>query len=295
MARRVEMVPIEHLTVLNPRTRNRKQHRDIVDNIAEIGLKRPITVRRRASADGAARYEVVCGEGRLDAFRMLGQTLVPVVVVSGSEADCLVMSLVENVARRSHRPIDLIQEIGALRSRGYTDAEIGARIGVTASWVQMIGVLIEKGEERLVAAVESGLVPISFAVDIARAKDGEVQRVLTEAYAEGRIKGKGIGAVRRMLDQRVKRSKSVPDSGFGRNRQRKALTAEELMRLYQREAEKHRILVKKAEFAQDRLLFVVEALRRLLADENFVNVLQAEGLDTLPRSLDDRIAGRAAA
>lgn len=295
MGKQVMMVPIEHVSVLNPRTRNRKQHREIVENIDAVGLKRPITVRRRAGADGADRYEAICGEGRLDAFRMLGQQTVPVVVVEGSEADCLVMSLVENVARRSHRPIDLIQEIGGLRQRGYTDTEIADRIGVTASWVGMVGMLIEKGEERLVAAVESGLLPISFAVDIARASDTEVQRVLTEAYADGKIKGKSIAAIRRMLEQRAKRSKAVPDSGFGRQIPRKALTADDLMRLYQREADKHRLLIRKAEFSQDRLLFVVEALRHLLEDENFVNVLQAEGLDTLPRFLGDRIAGRVAA
>lgn len=293
MATRVQMVPIEQITVLNPRTRNRKQHREIVDNIDAIGLKRPITVRRRPNVDGQPRYEVVCGEGRLDAFRMLGEAMVPVVVVSGSEADCLVMSLVENVARRSHRPIDLIQEIGSLRRRGQSDAEIADRIGVTASWINMVVQLIEKGEERLVAAVESGLIPISFAVEIARATDEEAQRVLTEAYAAGRIKGKTIPAIRRLLEQRRKRHKSVPDSGFGRGTPRKALTADELMRIYERETEKHRILVKRAEFAQDRLLFVVEAIRQLRADENFVNVLEAEGLHTMPKPLHDRIAGLA--
>lgn len=293
MATHVEMVPIDKVTVLNSRTRNRKQHRGFVENIDAIGLKRPMTARRRPCPDGSYRYEVVCGEGRLEALKALGQTTVPVVLVDGSEADCLVMSLVENVARRSHRPIDLMQEIGSLRSRGHSDTEIAKRIGVTSSWVQMVGTLIEKGEEKLVAAVESGLVPISLAVEIARASDGEDQRVLTEAYADGRIKGKNVAAIRRLLDSRALRRKTVPDSAFGRSQPRKPLTADDLMRLYQREVEKHRILVRKAEFAQDRLLIVVQALRHLLADDNFVNLLKAEGLVTLPKLLDERIAGRA--
>jgi len=295
MATHVEMVPIDKVTVLNSRTRNRKQHRAFVENIDAIGLKRPMTARRRPCSDGSYRYEVVCGEGRLEALKALGQTTVPVVLVHGSEADCLVMSLVENVARRSHRPIDLMQEIGSLRGRGHNDAEIARRIGVTASWVQMVGTLIEKGEEKLVAAVESGLVPISLAVEIARASDGEDQRVLTEAYADGRIKGKNVAAIRRLLDSRARRRKTVPDSGFGRTQPKKSLTPDDLMRIYQREVEKHRILVRKAEFAQDRLLIVVQALRHLLADDNFVNLLKAEGLLTLPKLLDERISGRATA
>ena len=50
-------------------------------------------------------------------------------------------------------------------------------------------------------------------------------------------------------------------------------------------------LLRKAEFAQQRLLFVIEALRQLLADEHFSNLLRAEGLDTLPKQLAERIWG----
>jgi ParB family chromosome partitioning protein len=37
------------------------------------------------------------------------------------------------------------------------------------------------------------------------------------------------------------------------------------------------------------LLLVVEGLKKLLKDENFFNLLRAEGLDTLPKYLADRI------
>ena len=48
-------------------------------------------------------------------------------------------------------------------------------------------------------------------------------------------------------------------------------------------------MVKKAEFSQHRLLFVVGALRELLADESFTNLLRAEGLGTLPKYLAERV------
>jgi len=48
-------------------------------------------------------------------------------------------------------------------------------------------------------------------------------------------------------------------------------------------------MVRKAEFAQQRLMFVVGALRQIFADENFVNLLRAEGLATLPRYLAERV------
>ena len=46
---RVDMIPIERIDVINPRVRNKKIFKEIVSNIAELGLKRPITVTRRDS------------------------------------------------------------------------------------------------------------------------------------------------------------------------------------------------------------------------------------------------------
>jgi ParB family chromosome partitioning protein len=48
-------------------------------------------------------------------------------------------------------------------------------------------------------------------------------------------------------------------------------------------------MVRKAEYAQQRLLFIVGALQSLYADENFGNLLRAEGLDTLPKYLAERV------
>ena len=57
------------------------------------------------------------------------------------------------------------------------------------------------------------------------------------------------------------------------------------MRTYQREVERQRKMVLKAEHAHQRLLLVVQGLKKLFGDEHFVNLLPAEGLDTLPQYL----------
>jgi ParB family chromosome partitioning protein len=289
-ANEIVMLPIGQVSVLNPRSRNKKAHQEITDNIEAIGLKRPITVRRRADTRDGKLYDVVCGEGRLESLRQLGQTEIPAVIVDASEEDCLVMGLVENLARPQHRPIDLMGEIGSLKQRGFTDNEIAAKTGLTASWVCMVVTLLTKGEQKLVSAVETGLIPICMAVDIARADDAEVQDVLAEAYAQGKIKGKKLGAVRRMLDQRRTNRKRVPDGGLWRHIRDRKLTPDDLLRLYQREAEKQQLIVKRSDLTRSRLLFVVEALRHLLADEGFAILLRAERLNKMPEWLDARIA-----
>ena len=286
----IEMVPVDAIYVLNPRARNRRQHREIVDNIAAIGLKRPITVTRR-QMDKSTRYDLVCGEGRLEAYRMLGETEIPAIVIDVPETECLMMSLVENIARRQHRPIDLMGEIGNLARRGYNDAEIAQKIGCSRSWVNHVVALLERGEERLVAAVEGGLIPIAMAIQIVQAESDEAQTILMEAYESGKVRGKKIGAIRRILDQRLRQKKAVKDKGLGRRSASKRLTADDLLRVYQREADKQRLLARKADFAQARLLFVVEAMKDLLADEGFSTLLRAEDLAAMPKALAARIDG----
>src|SRR5437588_4935751 len=120
-AQAVEMIPIERITVINPRVRSKKIFKEIISNIAELGLKKPITVTRREDA-GGPRYDLVCGQGRLEAYQVLGQREIPALVVDADTEDCLVMSLVENLARRQHRAIDLLHDIEGLKKRGYNDS-----------------------------------------------------------------------------------------------------------------------------------------------------------------------------
>ncbi len=291
--RNITMVPVDRITVLNPRTRERRRFGEIVRNIDSVGLKRPITLTRITSPDGMDSYGVVCGEGRLKACVELGETVVAAIVIEASEEDCLVMSLIENCARRQHRPTELLHDVGTLRGRGYTDREIADKIGCTPEWVNMIANLISHGEERLLAAVETGVLPITVAVEIARSDEAGVQSLLTQAYAEKKLSGGKLAKVRRLVDARRRSGRGPELTPFGRGKDRnwRPSSTSALMRVYQKEAERQRIIAKKAEVTQSRLMFVVEALRRLRSDDDFATLLRAEGLDAMPADLDGRMEG----
>src|SRR3954447_19491049 len=162
----VEMISIDRVTVINPRVRNKRIFAEIVSNISELGLKRPITVTRRQDPDGL-RYDLVCGQGRLEAYEALGQQDIPAIVVDADTEDCMIMSLVENLARRQHRAIDLLHDIQGLKERGYEEPEIAKKTGLTLEYVRGVIRLLERGEHRLLRAVESGCMPVSMAVSIA--------------------------------------------------------------------------------------------------------------------------------
>ncbi|KRE09499.1 chromosome partitioning protein ParB [Bosea sp. Root381] len=287
---RVEMIPIDRIIILNPRVRNRRKFLEVVESIKTVGLKRPIRVNTMIGPDGQRSYGLACGQGRIEAFRELDRTEIPAIVTEATQEECLLMSLVENCARRQHRSIDLLQDVTTLRKRGYNDRQIAEKIGTSPEWVNMMATLIEKGEQRLIEAVDAGTIPISVAIEIARADDETIQQMLAEAYTEGRISGPRLIKMRRLIEQRTRSGKHVSTNPFGKKLSR-ARSSEAFVRIFQQEADKQRLLVKKAEVTETRLLFVVEALKNLRADENFITLLRAERLDTMPKDLESRILG----
>jgi ParB family transcriptional regulator, chromosome partitioning protein len=285
----VQNIPIKDIHVLNPRSRGKRLHAELVENIRTVGLKRPITVSRR-SADDRQPYDLVCGQGRLEALVILGHTVAPAMVIDVAEEDCLVMSLVENIARRAHPGIDFMREVGRLRERGHTDQEIGEIIGVSAAWVGMIGKLLECGEERLLAAVEGDVIPLSMATDIAKSSSTEIQGMLADAYEKG-FRGKKLSQLRRILEARAKRSPKVRDNETSGSRERKPMSAADIRRIFEKEAERQRLVIKKASFVHDRLVFSTQAIKELLDNVDFFALLQAEKLDSLPKLIQERIRG----
>jgi len=282
----ISMIPVHAINVLNPRARNRKVFNELVNSIAHLGLKKPITVSRRA---GTGVYDLVCGQGRLEAFVALGQKEIPAVVVEAEEEDCFVMSLVENLARRQHTSLELVSEIGALKQRGYSVAEIAAKTDFSTEYIYAICYLLDNGEERLINAVERGVIPHSVAMEIAKAKDGDVQEALAEAYEKKALPGNQMLAIRRIVEIRNTSGKGMHGRGSGAPRHRHRATADLLVRAYRKETDRQKALVKKATLAQGRLLFIVNALRRLLADEHFVTLLRAEAISSMPLPLAERL------
>ncbi|KTE18773.1 chromosome partitioning protein ParB [Sphingopyxis sp. H050] len=285
-AQLVEMIPIDRITVVNPRVRNKKVFKGIVENIAEIGLKRPITVTSRQGEDGPL-YDLVCGQGRLEAFRQLGQSEVPALIVTADQEDCFVASLVENCARRQHQAVDLLQDILGMRERGHSDSEIAAMTGLSANYVWSVGRLLERGERRLVTAVEAGYLPISVALEICETDDQGVQAALHKAYEDNLLRGRALIAARRLVEVRKRSGKAAKLKRL--IDKDAATTPEGLVKAFQEDTERKRMMIRKTEATRNRLIFIVEALSQLSADETFVALLEDEGLATIPTRLAERI------
>jgi ParB family transcriptional regulator, chromosome partitioning protein len=294
MPQTLETIPLDRIVVLNHRERNTKIFEEIAENIRTIGLKKPITVTPRPGPDGEASYLLVCGEGRLKAFKALGQTAIPALVVEVTDEDAFIMSLTENIARRQYRHLELLASIQSLRDQGYDKRVIARKTGLTAEYIQGILNLLRHGEERLLVAVHKGQIPLNTALAIvgAGSDDRAIQAALQEAYELGNLRGKQLIRAKRVIERRMTLGRSARR---GTPRKRTEVTSSSLVRTYQKEVERQRLLVRKAEFTQQRLLFITSALRELFSDENFATLMRAESLDTLPKYLADRVHGEGVA
>ncbi|MEW6395646.1 MAG: plasmid partitioning protein RepB C-terminal domain-containing protein [Pseudomonadota bacterium] len=282
----VQIVPISQVSVVNPRIRNKKSFRELVDNIATLGLKKPITVTRREAQQGV-RYDLVCGQGRLEAFMELGASEIPALVIEASVEDCMVKSLVENCARRQHHAIDLLHDIGGMKQRGYTDTEIAKKTGLSLEYVRGVGRLLAQGEQRLLRAVEAGHIPVSVAVQIADADDIGIQEALHQAYERNLLRGRKLMIVKRIVESRRRRGRAIRGSGPKESSQK--LSSRTLLRAYKEDTDRKRLLIRKADATRNRLLFIAHAMRELFGDERFVSLLKAEKLDSVPKKLLGRM------
>ena len=287
-ASKVTIIPIEKINILNPRIRNKKVFSEIVDNIADVGLKRPITVTSCHSREPGKEYDLVCGQGRLEAFIACGQTHIPALIMDADEEQALIMSLVENCARRKHSAMDILQGIGLLQNQGYDGKAIAAKTGLRIDYVASVLTLLERGEERLLAAVEVGHMPITVAMKIADTSDEGMQQALHEIYESKQLRGNKLLVAKKLIESRRRRGKTLQHTGgSSRNRTQPSISAQDVMKVYRQDVERKRHLTQKAEVASDHLLFVLEALRRLLQEDHFNTLLRAEGLNTLPKHLSD--------
>lgn len=284
----VQLIPVSAIRILNPRVRDRKRFEVIIRNIEQVGLKKPISVTARSDApNGEPAYDLVCGQGRLEAFMALGQTHIPAFVKGFDRHSSLLASLVENIARRRVRAIDQIQSIKWMRDEGQSYDDISRKTGLGTAYVEDIVLLIERGEERLLDAALHERIPISIATKIAETNDAEVQQVLMEAYERGEFNQKTLASFRDVVQQRKCFGPTYMRGRHDRDRRR---SVDGFVATYRAQADRQRLLVKKARACEARLLSITAAFRVLLADEDFVTLLRAEQIGTLPKFLADRVA-----
>ena len=149
--------------------------------------------------------------------------------------------------------------------------------------------MLKNGEERLIYAVEQKHIPLNIALMIANTTNNntDMQLALQDAYESGLLKGQQLLQAKKIMDIRHISGKSP---GYGKPQKGSKVSANDIVKTYQREVERQQITLKKAEQNQQRLTFILGALSQLKKDEHFATLLRAESLDTLPQYIDEQIS-----
>ena len=162
---------------------------DLVDSIREHGILEPLV-----AAKTPAGYQIIAGERRWRAAKVVGLDTVPVVVKETTPRGMLEMAIVENVQRVDLNPLERAKAFQRLIEEfGLAVSEISQRVGKSPAYVSnslrlltlpdalkdgLLGGLITEGHARALAAIPD-------------------QKVMIESY---KIILKESGSVRRAED-----------------------------------------------------------------------------------------------
>jgi len=183
---------------------------DLVESIKIHGILEPLVV-----AETPAGFQIIAGERRWRAAKVLGIAEVPVHIKSTTPQGMLEMAIVENVQRSNLNPIERAQSFARLnREFKLSNVELAKRIGKSASYISNSLRLLD-----LPDAVSDGLLSNQISEGHARSLAGiKDQSTMIECYRQVL---KENASVRRTeeLARRFKNKKNEPgqkDDGRGR-------------------------------------------------------------------------------
>ena len=104
---------------------------ELAQSIKENGLIQPIIVRQSP----VIGYEILAGERRYRASIEAGLTEVPVIIKKLSDQDMMVHSIIENLQREDLNPIEEAKAYQSLIEKGYTHADIAAKMGKSRPYI----------------------------------------------------------------------------------------------------------------------------------------------------------------
>ena len=106
---------------------------ELADSIASYGVIQPLTVRK---IDEEEQYQLIAGERRLRAVKLLGKTEVPVIIKNLENREMAEIALIENLQRKD---LNFIEEAEAynklIEEFNLTQTELATRIGKAQSTI----------------------------------------------------------------------------------------------------------------------------------------------------------------
>lgn len=146
------------MIVPNPNQPRKRFDYDELENLAqsirENGILQPITVRKREDK----KYELVSGERRLRAARLVGMVKIPSIVINIDDKNSAMFSIIENLQRQSLNFFEEAEAIEKLVGEyAMSREEVAQKLGLAPSTVSKKLRILRLPEEMRFELARSGL------------------------------------------------------------------------------------------------------------------------------------------
>ncbi len=167
----------------------------LADSIREHGILQPILVRPLESGG----YQIVAGERRWRAARMLGLDEVPVNIKELSDVETMQIAIIENLQRENLNPIEEANGYNELiENYGMTQEQVGKLVGKSRSAVAN-AIRILALPEKILKLLENGDLTVGHAKALLTYDDDEMKIAIANRAAGG-------GMTVRQLEKMVQKS-----------------------------------------------------------------------------------------
>ena len=154
---------------------------ELAESIREHGIIQPLTVRRMQ--DGC--YEIIAGERRWRAARLLGMDKVPARIIEADDRQAMEMGLVENLQREDLNPIEEAQGYRTLiQVYGLTQEKAAERVGKSRPAVANSMRLLALPED-VIARIENGELSAGHGRALLALEDAELISRLADKVIRG--------------------------------------------------------------------------------------------------------------
>lgn len=193
---------------------NEEALRELADSIREFGILQPLIVsklEKEVEAGSVVEYELIAGERRLLAAKMLGLPTVPVVIrQAGADVEKLEMAVTENLQREDLNPIESARAMAKLQDQfGMTQREIATRLGKSREAVSNTMRLLSL-PSNMQAAVSEGKISESQGRLLLSIEDPQMRESLFGEVADQKLSVRDLEArIKHVKGQRYEARRGV--------------------------------------------------------------------------------------
>lgn len=191
------------MIVPNPNQPRKRFDYDELENLAqsirENGILQPITVRKREDK----KYELVSGERRLRAARLVGMVKIPSIVINIDDKNSAMFSIIENLQRQSLNFFEEAEAIEKLVGEYATSREeVALKLGLAPSTVSNKLRILRLPEEMRFELARSGLTESHAKALLMLEDDNQRARALS-IIVDRRL---NVAESERMINQMINRN-----------------------------------------------------------------------------------------